>query len=123
MCSDADPAVALDPKLQHRELTKPDIYCGIASAVSSLLKTNSTLCMAMILLENSVWSFSTQTNKIPSDAIFWIIKALSVKAAVFTLWLYHSLHLSLNERNSCCGDSTTVDIQTLWVKISLNCPL
>ncbi len=40
MFSDADPAVALDPKHQHRELTKLGIYSGIPVAVSCLPKIN-----------------------------------------------------------------------------------
>lgn len=52
MFSDADPAVALDPKQQHRKLTKLGIYSGIPVAVSRLPKTNSTLCIAPIFLEN-----------------------------------------------------------------------
>lgn len=36
MFSDADPVVALDPKQQQRELTKPSIYTGIPVAVSCL---------------------------------------------------------------------------------------
>lgn len=51
MFSDADPAVALDPKQQHRELTKPGIYTGIPVAVSCLPKANNTLCIALIFLE------------------------------------------------------------------------
>lgn len=54
MFSDADPAVALDPKQQHRELTKLGIYSGIPVAVSCLPKTNNTLCIALIFLENTL---------------------------------------------------------------------
>lgn len=54
MLSDADPAVARDPKQQHRKLTKPGIYTGIPVAVSSLSKTNNTLCIALIFLENTL---------------------------------------------------------------------
>lgn len=54
MFSDADPAVALDPKQQHGELTKPGIYSGIPVAVSRLPKTNNTLCIALIFLENTL---------------------------------------------------------------------
>lgn len=38
MCSDADPAVAVDPKQQHMELTNPGIYSGIPAVFSPLSK-------------------------------------------------------------------------------------
>lgn len=73
MFSDADPAVALDPKQQHRELTKPGIYSGIPVAVSSLPKTNNTLCIALILPEKHTLT-SVLRQKNPSNAIFLVTK-------------------------------------------------
>lgn len=54
MFSDADPVVALDPKQEHRQLTKLPIYFGIPVAASCLPKTSNMLCIALIFLENSV---------------------------------------------------------------------
>lgn len=75
MFSDADPAVALDPKQQQRKLTKLGIYSGIPVAVSCLPKTNSTLCIAPIFLENTLSPvYFVLGKKIPSNDIFLVIK-------------------------------------------------
>lgn len=74
MFSDADPAVARDPKQQHRVLTKLGIYAGIPVAVFRLPKTSSALCIALIFLEDifsPVFFMSDkQTKKIPTNVIF-----------------------------------------------------
>lgn len=53
MFSDADPVVALDPKQQHGELTKPGVYSGILVAISCLHKTNNNLCIACSSWKNT----------------------------------------------------------------------
>lgn len=73
MFSDADPAVALDPKQQHRELTKPGIYSGIPVAVSCQPKI--TLCIALIFPENNLTRVFYVRQNIPSNAIFLVINA------------------------------------------------
>ena len=75
MFSDADPAVALDPKQQHRELTKPGIYTGIPVAVSCLPKTNNTLCIALIFLEYTISPVClVLSKKSPQLPFFLVIK-------------------------------------------------
>lgn len=80
MFSDADPAVALDPKQQHRELTKLGIYSGIPVAVSCLPKTNNTLCIALIFLEKHSGSgvFCVGEKIFPEMPFFWSSKLQSV---------------------------------------------
>lgn len=74
MFSDADPVVALDPKQQQRELTKPSIYTGIPVAVSCLKNKHSTLCIGLIFLENTllpVFSVSGKKKKFYQTLFFW----------------------------------------------------
>lgn len=81
MFSDADPAVALDPKQQRGELTKPGIYSGIPVVDSPLPKTNNTLCIALIFLEKHTLT----TEKIPQlPFFFWLKLHQSVLIAVYS---------------------------------------
>lgn len=102
MFSDADPVVAPDPKQQHREPTKPGIYSGIPVAVSCLPKTNNTLCIALIFLENT---FSPVCFCVRQKRFFF--PPLVIKApAVWLNLRYNSLHLNLKkERHLLSGDS------------------
>lgn len=104
MFSDADPVVALDPKQQHRELTKPGICTGIPVAVYCVPKTNNTLCRALIFLENRL----SPVCFVLGNAIFLVIKASAVCAAVVAARLNlrcNSLHLNLKERILPSSDS------------------
>lgn len=87
MFSDADPAVAQDPKQQHRELTKLGIYAGIPVAVHCLPKPNNNLCVGPDLpgkhFLTSVFSFS---KKNPSNVIFLSSK-LQQSVLLFIVWL------------------------------------
>lgn len=76
MFSDADPAVALDPKQQQRELTKLGIYSGIPVAASCLPKTNTIQCIVLIFLENTLSPvcFVLGKKKFPQMQFVWSSK-------------------------------------------------
>lgn len=88
MFSDADPVVALDPKQQQRELTKPSIYTGIPVAVSCLKNKQYPMHRPHLPGKHTTASVFCvwQKKKILSNAIFLGMKAATVCSAALAVW-------------------------------------
>lgn len=88
MFSDADPVVALDPKQQQRELTKPSIYTGIPVAVSCLKNKQYPMHRPHLPGKHTTASVFCvwQKKKILSNAIFLGMKAPTVCSAALAVW-------------------------------------
>lgn len=87
MFSDADPVVALDPKQQQRELTKPSIYTGIPVAVSCLKNKQYPMHRPHLPGKHTTASVFCVWQKIfLSNAIFLGMKAPTVCSAALAVW-------------------------------------
>lgn len=83
MFSDADPAVALDPKHQHGELTKPGIYSGIPVAVSCLPKINP-MHRHDLPGKHALTSLFCVRQKFPQKSLFFLV----IKTPKQSVWLH-----------------------------------
>lgn len=87
MFSDADPVVALDPKQQQRELTKPSIYTGIPVAVACLKNKQYPMHRPHLPGKHTTASvFCVWQKKFLSNAIFLGMKAPAVCSAALAVW-------------------------------------